>query len=359
MKHRLYRLHGVLFSWRTIVSEEALALFIAFLFIVPLAAVPMRFSERSLYMKSTQPSVVTDYTISFTYMTTEAVGSVDMLFCIDPIPYMPCQVPPGLDTSNAILTNQTGETGFVIQSKTANHIILSRQPTIISGNGQQASYTLSGIKNPDSSSKSFSIRLKSLASTDGTGEQIDFGSVKGQAANSVTLETQVPPMLIFCAAEEVEYNCSSTNGNYFSDLGQLSTDKPLTTQSQMAVGTNASAGFVIFATGTAPAAATNVIDSPNSPTESRPGTNQFGFNLVRNEELGIGANPEGDWANAVPSTGYSQADKYMYVPGDVVAYSQDVSLMKKFTITYMLNASPNLRAGMYSTTINYIASGRF
>lgn len=359
MKHRLFRLHGILFTWRTIVSEEALALIIAFIVIVPLAAVPMRFSERSLFMKSTQPGVVTDYTISFTYMTPEAVGSLDMLFCIDPIPYMPCQVPPGLDTSNVTLTTQTGESGFTVQSKTANHVVLGRQPAVIAGNGQQSSYTLSGIKNPNNSNQSFSIRLKSLASTNGTGEQIDFGSVKGQAATSVTLETQVPPMLIFCAAEEVEDNCSSTNGNYFSDLGQLSTSQPLTTQSQMAVGTNASAGFVIFATGTAPAAATNIIDSPNTPTESKPGTNQFGLNLVRNEQLGVGANPEGDWANAIPSTRYGQSDKYMYVPGDVVAYSQDVSLMKKFTITYMLNASPDLRAGMYSTTINYIASGRF
>jgi hypothetical protein len=142
-------------------------------------------------------------------------------------------------------------------------------------------------------------------------------------------------------------------------MGQLTSDTTLTAQSQMAVGTNASGGFVIFATGTAPAAATNVIDSPTIPTESRPGTNQFGINLVENSNLGVGANPEGEWANAVASPDYAQPDRYKYVSGDVVAYSPNVSLMKKFTISYMLNASPGLRAGMYTTTINYIASGRF
>lgn len=359
MKHRLYRLHGFLFTWRTIVTEEALALFLAILFIVPLAAVPMRFSERSLFMQSSEPGATTSYTISFEYMTPQAVGSVDMLFCIDPIPYMPCQTPPGLDVSGASLAAQTGETGFAIQSKTANHIVLSRLPTTVAAGGVKASYTFKNIKNPNVSTQSFSVRLKSLASTDGTGPQIDFGSIKGQVATSIELQTQVPPMLIFCAAEEVEDNCSTTNGNYFSDMGTLRSDGTLTAQSQMAVGTNASAGFVIIANGTAPAAATNVIDSPNSPTQSLPGTNQFGINLVKNTALGVGEDPEGDWTNAVPSNGYDQADKFKYTSGDVIAYSPNVSLMRKFTISYVLNASPNLRAGTYSTTINYIASGRF
>lgn len=359
MKHRLYRLHGFLFKWRTVVTEEALALFLALLFIMPLAAVPMRFSERSLFMKSTEPNATTSYTISFEYMTPQPVGSVDMLFCIDPIPYMPCQVPLGLDVSGAALTSQTGETGFSIQTKTTNHIVLTRLPTVVANGGVKSSYTFSNIKNPSVSTQSFSVRLKSLASTDGTGQQIDFGSIKGQVATSIQLETQVPPMLIFCAAEEVEDNCSTTNGNYFSDMGTLRSDGTLTAQSQMAVGTNASAGFVIIANGTAPAAATNVIDSPSVATQSLPGTNQFGINLVRNTALGIGADPEGDWTNAVPSSGYGEPDKFKYKSGDVIAYSPNVSLMRKFTVSYVLNASPTLRAGTYTTTINYIASGRF
>lgn len=333
---------------------------LAFLvFIVPLSAVPMRFSERSLFMQSTEPGVTTSYTISFEYMTPEPVGSVDMLFCLNPIPYMPCETPPGLDVSGATLTNQSGETGFSIQTKTANHIVLSRNPSPIAGGGVKSSYTFSNIKNSSDQTQSFAIRLKSLASTNGTGPQIDFGSIKGQVASSIVLETQVPPMLIFCAAGEVYENCDGSNENYFTDMGDLSPTSTLTASSEMAVGTNASGGFVIFAVGTAPAAATNVIGSPSVPTESRQGTNQFGLNLVENTAPAIGKNPEGDFANAVAAPGYDQANKYKYVSGDVVAYSPNVSLMKKFTVSYILNASPNLRAGMYATTINFIASGRF
>jgi hypothetical protein len=359
MNRRLVRFHSIFFKWRTIVTEEFLALFLALLFIMPLSAAPMRFSDRSLFMQSTEPSVTTSYTISFQYMTSASVGSVDMLFCIDPIPYMPCVTPPGLNVSNATLSSQTGETGFSISQKSANRVVLSRLPSAIAPGGVQASYKFDNIVNSSDQTQSFAIRLKSLASTNGTGPQIDFGSIKGQVASSIVLETQVPPMLIFCAAEEVSDNCESTNGNYFTDMGDLNTNSTLTARSQMAVGTNASAGFVIYATGTAPAAATNIIDSPLTPTESQPGTNQFGINLVANTAPAIGSNPEGTWANAIPSPDYAQPDKYKYISGDVVAYSPNVSLMKKFTVSYILNAGPNLRAGMYTTTINYIASGRF
>ena len=102
-----------------------------------------------------------------------------------------------------------------------------------------------------------------------------------------------------------------------------------------------------------------MIDASTTPTESTPGKNQFGINLVENSLLNVGADPEGTWANAVPTANYSQPNKFMYVPGDVIARSPNVSLMKKFTVSYIVNSSPDLRAGMYATTINYIASGQF
>jgi hypothetical protein len=95
------------------------------------------------------------------------------------------------------------------------------------------------------------------------------------------------------------------------------------------------------------------------PTESKPGTDQFGINLVANDAPLVGKDPEGEWANAQPTTDYGQINKYKYAQGDVIASSPNVSLMKKFTVSYIVNSNPNLRAGVYTTTINYIASGRF
>ncbi len=357
MRHALVRLHAFIFNWRHIYTEELIALvLVLFIFIAPVSAA-MRFQERSLYMNNTLPGATTSYTIGFRYMSPQAVGSLDMLFCVDPIPHHECVSPPGLNVSNAVLSAQTGEMGFAIQSKSTNHILLSRVPS--SNINSVSSYKFDNIINPTDTSQSFSVRLKSLASTDGTGALIDFGSVKGQVTSGIVIETQVPPMLVYCFAQEVNDNCAGTNDTFFTDMGSLDSKSTLTAQSEMAVGTNASAGFAITVHGTPMSAATNVIDAPSTPTLSTQGKNQFGINLVENTSPVIGKNAEGEYANAVASPNYGVPNKYMYVPGDVVAFSPNVSLMKKFTVSYIVNVSPNLRAGVYTTTLTFIASGRF
>lgn len=357
--HFVLRLHAFVFSWRHLWSEELLCLFLVLFVIAIPGSEALRLSERGLFMQNTQPNATTSYRLSFRYMSPDPVGSVDMLFCSSPIPEEPCIVPAGLDASNAVLSAQSGETGFSISSRSSNHLVLSRSPTMMYGDSPLSSYTFDGIKNPSSSDRAFAIRLRTHASTNATGSQIDFGSVRGQATVGITLQTQVPPMLIFCLAEVVLDDCAGTNDNYYTDMGDLNSNSTLTTQSQMGVGTNASGGFAITINGTPPAAGTNVIDAPKTPTESTPGKNQFGINLVANNQPTVGSDPEGIWANAVPSTDYGIPNKYKFVSGDVVAYSPNVSLMRKFTVSYILNSSPNLRAGVYSTTVTFIASGRF
>lgn len=359
MHHRVPRLHGAYFKFRTLFSEELIALLLVlFVFVVP-AGATTRFENRSLLMNSVTPGVTTSYKISLDYMTLEPVGSLDMQFCMSPIPYDPCVKPQGLNISQAVLGEQTGETGFDLQVISDTRIILSRTSEMIAGVGSKSSYTIENIVNPVDLPQAFSIRLKSHASQNATGPQIDFGSVRGDVGDGITIMTQVPPMLIFCAAEQVDDNCLSTNENYFSDMGTLSKDGTLTAQSQFAVGTNASGGFVVTANGSPLTAGTNLIDGIASPAESQIGRNQFGINLVQNDDLNIGHDPEGTWANAVPATDYSQPNVFKYVSGDIIASSPNVSLMKKFTVSYIVNVSPSLKAGVYTTTINYIASGRF
>lgn len=359
-KKSVVRFHSFAFvKWGFMWTEELIALLlVVFIFVTP-ASASTRLQERGLFIRDNTPGVVTDYTVSFKYATPQAIGSVDMLFCLDPIPYMPCEVPPGLDVSNTQLTEQLGEMGFSIQSKSVNHIVLTRTPQMIV-EGRTSSYTFDNITNTTTTSQAFSIRLRTHASTDATGPQVDFGSVRGQAQHGVQLETQVPPMLIFCVAEEVGDDCEDTNRNYYADMGQLSSESTLVAQSQMAAGTNATSGFAIIATGTPLAAGTKVIDGLEAPTESRRGENQFGINLVENTALSIGQNPTaGLWMNAAPTSDYATPGLYKYVPGDVVATSSSVNLMQKFTVSYILNSSPQLKPGVYTTTITYIAIGRF
>lgn len=333
-------------------------LLVLFVLAVPVGATT-RFENRSLFMFSVIPGETTSYRLSLDYMTPEPVGSLDIQFCVSPIPYDPCEKPEGLNISQATLVGQTGETGFSRQILSDTRILLSRPSTMIAGPHSKSTYTFNNIVNPTDISKPFSIRLKSLTSSDGTGPMVDFGSVRGDVGDGISISTQVPPMLIFCAAEQVEENCFSTNQNYYSDMGTLSKDGTLTAQSQFAVGTNASGGFSVTANGNPLTAGTSVIDTLEVPTESRTGRNQFGINLVANSELNVGHDPEGVWANANPTVDYGQPNVFKYVSGDVIASSPNVSLIKKFTVSYITNVSSSLRAGVYTTTITYIASGRF
>ncbi len=343
--------------WPHMVTELCLVCAMVVLFIVPSVSAAMRLQDRSLYMESAVPGATTSYKISFRYMSPASIGSFELLFCDDPIPYMPCVVPQGMNVSNAQLMDELGDAGFTITQKSTNRLLLARsssQPM-----GEKSVYTLGGIVNPIATDQAFSIRIKTFTSSDGTGDQVDFGSVRGQVTDDITVESQVPPMLIFCFAQQVENNCTKTNETYYTDMGDLGSGRTLTAQSQMAVGTNATAGFVITANGTTMSAGTNTIPSLSTPSLSVPGSNQFGINLVENSAPSVGKNPEGDWANATAAPDYAQPNKYLFRSGDVVASAPNVSLMKKFTVSYIVNSANDLKAGIYTTTINFIASGRF
>ena len=79
-----------------------------------------------------------------------------MLFCYNPIPYEACVTPTGLDVSQAVLSNQTGETGFAISTQSTNHIVLTRAPSMIIWVGSASTYTFNGIVNPTDMSQAFS-----------------------------------------------------------------------------------------------------------------------------------------------------------------------------------------------------------
>lgn len=323
------------------------------------ASAVVRFQGRSLMVSSSLPGAVATYTISMEYATTTSIGSLDLLFCINPIPTEPCDPPAGLDVSNAVLESQEGEAGYTISQRSANHLVLTRIPTIVAPN-VQSKYVLSGIVNPTYKVHSHSIRMADHASTDATGPVVDLGSVVTQITDSIEIQTQVPPILIFCLSKQVSADCSTVEGGNYTDFGEtLGPNDTLTTESQMAVGTNASSGYAVTVNGTSLTSGTKVIDPLPIPTSSVRGINQFGINLVANSDPSVGKDPDGDSANAIVSPEYSQPNMYMFRDGDVVASAPNVSLVRRFTMSYIVNANKDLRAGTYTTTITFICSGRF
>jgi hypothetical protein len=323
------------------------------------AANVIRLQQREMFVNNPNPGATTYYTIAFKYTTPENIGSIGILFCLNPIPTDPCTTPVGFDASHAILESQTGETGYSILSKSVNEIILTRAPSMTGVD--RSSYKFSGIVNPSQDYRSFSARLSTHLSTDASDPlpYVNLGSVLTQTVNSIFIETQVPPILVFCLGQEVTIDCDETSGGWYTDMGTLDPTQTLQAVSQMAVGTNATEGFTITSNGTTMQAGTNVIKPLASPTPSQPGVAQFGINLRANSSPGIGADPDGSWLNANPTPNYNIPNQFMYKDGDVVANSSEVSLQRRFTVSYIANSPPDLRAGVYTTTITFICSGRF
>jgi hypothetical protein len=259
--------------------------------------------------------------------------------------------------SNAQLAGQFGETGYSILSQSANEIILTRTPGVAAET--PSVYTFDNVVNPTDASQSFAIRLSDYPTTDASGPLINLGSVLSQVSNGITLETQVPPVLAFCVAAQVDLVCADPHGGNYQDLGDLAPDNTLTTTSQMAAGTNASGGYVITANGPPLEAGTHIIDPLPIPTVSAQGNSQFGINLVANTSPQMGADPDGPFTNATVAPDYSIPNQFTYRDGDVVASAPNVSLIRRFTVSYIVNSPPNIRAGVYTTTITFICTGRF
>jgi hypothetical protein len=351
------RLLVIVLPQRLLFFQTLALLVIFFAMFTGQALALVRLTDRSLYVTNDSPGETSTYTVKFGYTTPSTIGSVDMTFCIDPIPYLACVIPPGLDVSHAVLSSQTGEMGYHITNQTTNHMLLTRTAAA-TGSGM-SSYTFTGIINPTYEAHSYAIRLADYASEDATGPIVNLGSVLTQINDGIFLQTQVPPMLLFCLGHTVADDCTSANPVNYEDLGLLSATKTLDTTSQMAIGTNASGGYSVTLNGTTMEAGTHIIDAPDTPTVSAPGNSQFGINLRANSSPNVGFDPEGQSTNAVVADNYNTSDKFMFKDGDVIASAPNVSLFRRFTTTYIVNIPTNQRAGVYTTTLTYICAGNF
>ena len=359
------RLSVGLLPHRLATAQMVLLLVCSFMIFTGQASAVIRFQNRSLFVLDPTPGVTTRYTVSLTYnnqaVPSTTVGSLDLLFCNDPIPTDPCDPPAGLNVSNAVLSDQTGITGFTIlnSASSANHLVLTRTPGTVTET--PSTYVFDNMVNPADTYNSFSIRLSSYSSTDATGTVLNLGSVLSQVQTGVTIETQVPPILVFCVAHTVDIDCSHTDDINYTDLGEVDPTTPLTTTSQMSAGTNASGGYVITANGTTMEAGSHEISALASPTLSAPGNSQFGINLVANTSPNVGADTDGDTTaiNAIVMPNYATANEFKYADGDAVASAPNVSFMRRYTVSYIVNVPPDLHAGVYTTTITYVCSGRF
>ena len=313
---------------------------------------------RSITLSSGQASANTTYQVSFDLPASEMLGSIKIEFCSDsPLVGTTCTPPAGFDISAAVLAAQTGETGFTIDvaDSNANTIVLSRSATATSTTS--VSYTFDSVVNP-SGGGTFYGRLQTFASTDAIGVENDHGGVALSINNPIQISTTVPPYLLFCVGVTITgFDCSTASGDYvnFGNLNKSSTSSVTT---QMLTASNAGNGFVINVFGTTMVSGTNAITALPIPDVSRPGTSQFGMNLVANTTPSVGLNPQGT-GNASPSPGYDNPNFYKFNSGDIVASVATSDEYKEFTSSYIVNIPNGQPVGVYVATLTYVCTASF
>jgi hypothetical protein len=323
-------------------------------------AVSQHLSNRFDELTNASAGATTTHLIGFGISSTSTpLGSVRFQFCSnDPLPDLPCNAPTGFNASSAVLSAQSGNTGFSILSESANEVVLSRSPA---SNPTTAAntYQLNNVINPSAIGVLY-LRLYIYQSTDGSGTETENGGVALSINQGLNVNAEVPPYLGFCSGVTITgRNCASATG-YYLNFGEFSTSHASVATSQFSVGTNAGNGYNVTVNGTTLTSGNNVIPSLSSPSASTPGVSQFGLNLAANTLPAIGSDPTGppDGRGQVVAA-YSSPNRFAFNSGDVIVVSSTTSNYQVFTVSYLANISSSQPPGVYASTLTYICLANF
>jgi hypothetical protein len=315
--------------------------------------------DRSVTLGIYTKSAVTSQDFKFRLPTTADFGSMVFEYCSDSPSFYSatCAAPAGLDVTAAGLASQTGNIGFSIDNTdtTPNKLVLTRPA--VPGNLLPDDYVFSNVTSPSTAGQTVYVKISTHAGTDGSGPTIDTGAVAFAVQNIFNVDAFVPPFLQMCVGVTVAPDCTSIVGDSV-DLGILSSTAANKGQSQYAVATNDISGYVVFALGTTMTSGNNVIAALGSPAASFPGTGQYGINLRANLIPAVGQDPVG-LGTGVPTANYDIPNRFVFNDGDSISSSPLPSNYNRMTVSYLVNIPKSQPAGIYSTTMTYVATVQF
>lgn len=317
--------------------------------------------ERYDQISDSEVSAVATHRFGFRYTDlTSPVGSVTFEFCSNsPIIGDPCTAPNGLDLSSVSLSSQSGTTGFTLNGavSTANMLVISRTPAVPAGAAASSTYVFTNVQNP-STVGSYYVRIQTYSTSNASGFAVEDGGVVFALTEPISINTEVPPYLLFCAAVTITGTDCDSATSFFIDFGEFSKTSAKAASSEMVGATNAPYGYGIFLAGTTLTSGNNLIPPLLTQTTSAPGTSQFGLNLTANSNPAIGAGPSGPGTAPVTSQ-YATPNQFRFVAGDAVVSTPTTSDVRKFTVSYLTNVATTQPGGVYATTVSYIALANF
>ena len=193
-----------------------------------------------------------------------------------------------------------------------------------------------------SSSPSFQSRedigSAAVGDSSSTNFQIDSGHI-----------TPAYPALIF----------GITNNN--ATFNDFSPAAAATATSTFQVSDYTSYGYVVQIIGDPPQSGPHTITAMASDDVSRPGTEQFGINLVHNTSpTSFGADPDhGQFGFGSAAINYDTPNNFRYVQGETIVSAPKSSGVTTYTISYIVNVTSITPGGSYTSNQELICTGTF
>jgi hypothetical protein len=344
----------------------------------------------------------TEHTFKFTLTNTQNIGSILIEYCDDPIPVdNSCTNPSGLNAANvASIVTQSGFTAggnnFSLDTSTVltgspyacsgsspgrtNCIALKRTTAASDNSGETITLAFGGgasdyITNPTTDNLSFFARIQVYTDT-AYSTKGDYGSVAGSTAQQIDITAKVKEVLNFSV------------GNSSSLVAPGSTCTPLTTgantydaHSYFRLSSNTNGGVNVYYSGDTLKNGSNQINAIGTTiASSGVNTSQFGLSLDSSDTQGGNGYSFTTGLHAIDQTaGYTSASGTDYSQGngtitnggtakfayrtasttdpEPIARGLGAVACDTGSIRYIGNISTAVPAGIYTTTITYIATG--
>jgi hypothetical protein len=360
---------------------------------------------------------------TFNIATTGNVGSILIQYCDDPIPQDPCLTGgtisssniPGFDSSNvASIVSQTGwsANNFTLDTTT----VLTGSPYNCAGSspgrtnciavkrGAAASETSGGtvtlkfggltsdyITNPTVDNRAFFARVTTYSDTSYTTQQ-DYGTVVGSTAQQIDITAKVKEVLNFSVGDVTALvapggTCTALGAGSNGALalgdanGVLSFTQAYDTHSYFRLSTNTNGGVIVYYSGDTLKNGTNQINpagtgsSPNiTAVSSTVNSSQFGLAVDSSDTQGGNGYsftslvaPNGsptDYSSGAGTITTGGSAKFAFDTGSIttpvkIASSSGPVACDTGSVRYLGNISTATPAGIYTTTITYIATGTY
>ncbi len=345
------------------------------------------------------------YLVSFEVATGTPAGDFEGVvvdFCDSPIIGDTCNAPAGFTLASATVSNQTGITGFTESAdpdNDANTLILTNSAAAQLNSGDPVTITVDDVENPTAVGTFYARILTfdteanaenytSTAAEGGTGA-IDAGGVALSTAAQITITSKVQERLEFCVyTTGAGNNCTGKSGTAVTlgdDNGVLSTSGEFVDKNaKYSVTSNAVGDVAIRAKGSTLTSGTFTIDpigGGTGPAVTNPGTEQFGFCTYESTAASDGSvftaaanysglNGGSDCSSTTQTAGTgtpggANGSQFGFITanlnstyGDLIA-TKEAGDYSTGTLAFMGNISNTTEAGIYTTTMTFIATGTY